>query len=52
MPALPKLTWVLRKVWQIEVQHQLNAEQLADTSRNIRIAGKITKDLDSEEKRR
>src|ERR1700743_86176 len=45
VPAAPELARILGKVRQIEVQHQLDAQQLADAARDVRIPGKVAEDL-------
>ena len=50
MPSPPKLSNILRKIWRIEVQIQFDAKQFTYPASYIGISGKITVELNREEK--
>lgn len=49
VPTAPKLSDVSREIRKIEVTHQADAEQACRTDGDVRITGKVTIDLESEE---
>src|SRR5271168_2008192 len=48
MPARPKLSWIPRKVWKVEVENQFKSDQLGNAARDISVSRKIAVDLDCE----
>lgn len=49
MPTPPKLGDATAEVWQVEVAHQSNSEQLGSTDGDVGIARKVSVDLEGEE---
>src|ERR1044071_7886749 len=45
MPAPPKFRDRARKIWMVEVLHQLHTHHLCGTQRDVRIAREVTVDL-------
>src|SRR5438067_3505500 len=49
VPAPPEIARILREIWKVEVQHQIDAEQLRNTSRDVGVAGEVAVDLHREQ---
>ena len=49
MPTTPKLRYVTREIWIVEVAHEFDAEEFSRSDGYVRIAGEIAVDLEGEE---